>query len=402
MQTELAVEFKESPQAQKAQDILRACVHCGFCAAACPTYQLTGDELDGPRGRIYLIKQMLERGDVTEHTQLHLDRCLTCGACEPACPSGVRYRSLLDIGRSMVEARVPRSWRDRLARLFMVKVVNDAGRFAAAVKLGRMASWVLPQAMRARLPAAISTMEIPQIGHVRRMLVLRGCVQPTAAPQTNIAAARVLDRLGIALVDVPVAGCCGAISYHLSANEQAKAQARCNIDAWWPQIEAGAEAIVMTASGCGLMVREYDQLLRDDPAYATKAAHVSALTRDLSEVLAAENLEAFAEVGEGVRVAFQCPCTMQHGHGLGGVVEDILRRCGYVMTHIPNSGQCCGSAGTYSLLQPEMSGRLLDQKLDAVMSGQPQVIASANIGCQMHLATKAELPVKHWVELLLP
>jgi glycolate oxidase iron-sulfur subunit len=400
MQADLAAQFKGNRQAEKAQAILRACVHCGFCAAACPTYQLTGDELDGPRGRIYLIKQMLQTGIVALPTQSHLDRCLTCGACEPACPSGVRYRSLLEIGRSMVEQRVPRSWRDRLARLFMLKVVSHAKRFAAAVKLGRAVGRALPLRIRERLPAASGKMDNRQTNHPRRMLALQGCVQPTAAPQTNNAAARVLDRLGISLVEKPGAGCCGAISLHLAASDQARAHARRNIDAWWPQIEAGAEAIVITASGCGLMVREYAGLLQDDPVYAEKAARVSALTRDLAQVLAAENLDGFAGVGQGLRIAFQCPCTLQHGHGLDGVVEGILRRCGYVTTHVPDSQQCCGSAGTYSILQPEMAERLLERKLTAVMSGQPQLIASANIGCQMHLATRAQLPVKHWIELL--
>ena len=400
MQTELAAELRQDRQAKKAQDILRACVHCGFCAAACPTYRLTGDELDSPRGRIYLIKQLLERGVVSELTQTHLDRCLTCGACEPACPSGIRYRDLLEIGRSMVETRVPRSWRDRLARLFMLRVVSDAKRFAAAVRLGCSVSWILPDRIRKRLPLATRKMEWPQANHPRRMLALQGCVQPTAAPQTNAAAARVLDRLGITLAEVMEAGCCGAISHHLAASDQSRQLARRNIDAWWPEIEAGAEAIVMTASGCGLMVKEYAGLLQDDPAYAGKAARVSALTKDLVEVLAAENLDAFTDVGQGVRIAFQCPCTMQHGQGLDGAVEGVLRRCGYVTTPIPDSQQCCGSAGTYSILQPQMAERLLEQKLAAVMSGQPQLIASANIGCQMFLATRAELPVKHWIELL--
>ncbi len=400
MQTDLATPLQNDAQARQAQELLRACVHCGFCTAACPTYQLTGNELDGPRGRIYLIKQMLERGEVSVRTQHHLDRCLTCGACEPACPSGVQYRHLLDIGRDLVEARVPRSPRERLVRWLMVRVVNDAARFALAARLGRAVSGVLPITLRRRLPQSADAQAWPQPRHARRMLLLRGCVQPTAAPQTNAAAARVLDRLGISLVEVPGAGCCGAISHHLSDEEHARQQARRNIDTWWPEIETGAEAVVITASGCGLMVREYDRLLQDDADYMAKAACVSRLARDLAEVIAAEDLAAFEGTGQGQRVAFQCPCTMQHGQGLGGVVEDILHRCGYVTTHIPDAGQCCGSAGTYSLLQPEMSQRLLDQKLEAVMSGEPQLIATANIGCQMQLATKAELPVWHWIELL--
>lgn len=400
MQTELAPKFEGNPQAATAREILRACVHCGFCAPACPTYQLTGDELDSPRGRIYLIRQMLEGGTISTPTRMHLDRCLTCGACETACPSGVRYRHLLEIGRDLVEHNAPRSWRDRGARWFMRRVVNHAGRFALAAKLGSLIGRVLPRNLFSRLPQAGPESGWPRTRHVRLMLVLRGCVQPTAAPRTNAAAARVLDRLGISLVEMEEAGCCGAISHHLAASDEAREQARRNIDAWWPQIEAGAEAIVMTASGCGLMVKEYDELLRDDIAYAAKGRRISAMTRDLSEVLQQESLEAFADVGQGERIAFQCPCTLQHGQGLGGAVEDILSRCGFLLTAVPDSQQCCGSAGTYSILQPEMSARLLERKISALMSGGPRLIASANIGCQMHLATRAEVPVKHWIELL--
>jgi glycolate oxidase iron-sulfur subunit len=400
MQTVLAEALQQNRQAQQAQEILRACVHCGFCASACPTYQLTGNELDGPRGRIYLIKQMLEGETVSAHTQSHLDRCLTCGACEPACPSGVQYRSLLEIGREMVEMRVPRSSGKKLQRWLLRNVAGNRRAFAVAAKLGRGVRWALPDGLRKRLPAASSSLAWPQRQHSRRMLALPGCVQPTSTPLTNIGAARVLDRLGITLHEVHETGCCGALSLHLAEVEQARRQARRNIDALWPHIEAGAEAIVMTASGCGLMVKEYDKLLNDDPAYAAKAARISAMTRDLSEIVDAENLEIFADIGQGRRVAFQCPCTLQYGSGLGGVVERILRRCGYAMTPVPSSGQCCGSAGTYSLLQPELSQRLLEQKLEALMSGEPEVIVSANVGCQMHLATQAELPVKHWIELL--
>lgn len=400
MQTELAPRHRDDPQARQACDILRACVHCGFCAPACPTYRLTGDERDGPRGRIYLIRQLLQGDDVSQHTQTHLDRCLTCGACERACPSGVQYRQLLSVGRSMVERSVPRGWHDRLVRWFLCRVATDARRFAWATRVGRGLAWMLPSHLRARLPQPVATPFWPHPRHARRMLVLRGCVQPTAAPRTNVAAARVLDRLGISLLESAAAGCCGAIPQHLAAHDQARALARRNIDAWWPHIAVGAEAIVMTASGCGLMVKEYGELLADDPAYADKARQVSALARDLCEVLAGEDLAAYAGIGQGMRVAFQSPCTLQHGLGLEGVVEDILRRCGYVPTSVPDAQQCCGSAGTYSILQPDMAERLLELKLAAVMSGAPQLVATANIGCQMHLATRATVPVRHWIELL--
>ena len=401
MHTEFAPRYATLPEAERARGILRSCVHCGFCAAACPTYQLTGDELDGPRGRIYLIKQLLEGGSVSAQTQLHLDRCLTCGACETACPSGVRYRSLLEIGRELVDQEVARGRRDRWLRWFMLRVVCDAGRFALAARLGRLLRWGLPAGLRAVLPGKpLQPLLPPQRQHARRMLVLRGCVQPTATPRTNTAAARVLDRLGITLMEVPEAGCCGAISHHLTAPEHARELARRNIDAWWPQVEAGAEAIVMTASGCGLMVKEYRELLRTDADYAAKAERISALALDLCEVLAREPLQACAGIGQGRRIAFQSPCTLRHGHGLGGVIEDILRRCGYALTDIPADMACCGAAGPYMLLQRELSEQLREQALAMLQQWQPTVIASANVGCQMHLAQRAQVPVIHWIELL--
>lgn len=401
MQTELAPRYASQPEAERARDILRACVHCGFCAPACPTYLLTGDELDGPRGRIYLIKQVLEGQPVSMQTQLHLDRCLTCGACERACPSAVRYRSLLEIGRALVEREVPRTGIDRWLRWFMLRVVCDAGRFNLALHLGRLLRHVLPSRLGAMLPqvqsAAVAT---PQGQHARRMIALRGCVQPAIAPNTNAAAARVLDRLGISLIEAKHAGCCGAISHHLAAIDQARAQARRNIDAWWPLIEAGAEAIIVTASGCGLMVKEYRELLCDDADYALKAERVSALAQDLCEVLSREPLAAFAAMGQGTRVAFQSPCTLRHGHGLGGAVEGILRRCGYVLAEVPDDLACCGASGPYMLLQRELAERLREQALAVLEIEQPELIATANVGCQMHLAQRAQVPVKHWIELL--
>ena len=400
MQTELSTDFKETLAGAKAKDILRACVHCGFCAPVCPTYALTGNELDSPRGRIYQIKQMVEGNVISKHTQLHLDRCLTCGACEQACPSGVQYLSLLEIGRNIVEKNVPRAWREKLTRWLMRNIVSDASRFAFAATLGRMFKWALPYNLREKLPKKAKKIVWPTSQHLRKMIVLRGCVQPTVAPETNAAAARVLDRLGISLLEVADEGCCGAIHHHLASSDKAREQARRNIDAWWPPIEQGAEAIVMTASGCGLMVKEYGELLSDDSAYATKAIRVSALTKDLAEIVSKENLDGFARLGEGKQIAYQCPCTLQHGQRLGGVVEDVLQRCGYHLTTVVESQQCCGSAGTYSILQPTMASQLLEKKLGALMSGKPELIVSANIGCQMHLATRASVPIKHWIELL--
>jgi glycolate oxidase iron-sulfur subunit len=400
MQTSISPLLLSNPVIAEADAILRACVHCGFCNATCPTYQLQGSELDGPRGRIYLIKEMLETGQASEKTRLHLDRCLTCRSCETTCPSGVRYGRLADIGREFVEEEAPRSVSARLLRKTMLGVLPYTARISVALKLARMFSPLLPQQLQKKIPARQIGTATPTTSHTRRMLVLEGCIQPLSAPNTNAAAARVLDRLGITLVGAQGAGCCGALNQHLSDSEGAREMMRRNIDAWWPHVEGGAEAIVMTASGCGLMVKEYGTALKDDAQYADKAAHISAMTRDLSEILSAEDLGAFAHIGQGTRVAYQSSCTLQHGQKLGGTVETLLQRCGYELTPVRDSHLCCGAAGTYTLLQPEFSQQLLDNKLAALNEGKPEVIASANIGCQMHLASASKLPVKPWIELL--
>ncbi|MFN3594395.1 MAG: glycolate oxidase subunit GlcF [Thiobacillaceae bacterium] len=400
MQTQLTEDIRDTALGREADAILRSCVHCGFCTATCPTYQLLGDELDGPRGRIYLIKQVLEGQMPTRRTQLHLDRCLTCRACETTCPSGVRYGRLLDIGRGLVDRRVPRSLAQRLLRAALLGVVPHAGRFALLLRLGQALRPLLPQAMRRRLPSRQTPGPWPERLQPRRMLALAGCVQAAATPRTNAAAARVLDRLGIRLTVAPAAGCCGALAHHLGAEEQARAQMRRNIDAWWPHIEAGAEAIVVTASGCGVMVKDYGALLADDPAYAQRAARVSAMTRDLVEVLEQEDLMPLNVRGEGRRIAFHVPCTLQHGQRLAGRVEAVLTRLGFELTLVRDAHLCCGSAGTYSLLQPELSRQLRDDKLAALQAGGPALIATANIGCQLHLACGTERPVWHWIDLI--
>ncbi|MGH8144710.1 MAG: glycolate oxidase subunit GlcF [Rhodanobacteraceae bacterium] len=400
MQTNLAAPFKHTADGDEAEQILRACVHCGFCTATCPTYQLVGDELDGPRGRIYLMKMVLEGEAPTRKTQLHLDRCLTCRACETTCPSGVRYGRLVDIGRAAVDACVKRPLIERVMRRALRIVVPYPKRLGFFYKLGRIApqAWSGGMCKTPRRRQAASWPE--SRGLERKMLVLDGCVQPVAVPVTNAAAARVLAKLGIELVRPEGAGCCGAISHHLTAPKEARAFMRRNIDAWWPHIEAGAEALVMTASGCGAMVREYGHLLRDDPDYAAKAAKVSAVTRDLSEVLAGEDLRVFAGIGKGGRVAWHSPCTLQHGQQVVGVVEQVLRGAGFELTPVRDSHLCCGSAGTYSLLQKKLSQPLLHDKLDALQAGQPSAIVTANIGCQLHLGSEADVPVHHWIELL--
>ncbi|VVP21672.1 glycolate oxidase subunit GlcF [Pseudomonas fluorescens] len=400
MQTTLSEKSRQLPRAEEAESILRTCVHCGFCNATCPTYQLLGDELDGPRGRIYLIKQVLEGNEVTRKTQQHLDRCLSCRNCETTCPSGVDYHNLLDIGRAVVDAAVPRSLDQRLLREGLRSVVPNPGLFKALVNSGQMFRALLPNSLQAKLPRRVYPAKPrPTMRHSRRVLILEGCVQPGLSPNTNAAAARVLDRLGISITPVPEAGCCGAVDYHLDAQAAGLDRARHNIDAWWPDIENGVEAIVQTASGCGAFIKDYGHLLRSDPAYADKAKKVSALAKDLVEVLRAEPLEKLG-IHCAHRLAFHCPCTLQHAQKLGGAVEALLIRLGFNLTPVPDSHLCCGSAGTYSLTQPELSRQLRDNKLNALESGYPEVIVTANIGCQAHLDGAGRTPVRHWIELV--
>lgn len=407
MQTSLAATFKDTPQGREADAILRSCVHCGFCLATCPTYQILGDELDSPRGRIYLMKQVLEGAPVTGETQLHLDRCLTCRACETTCPSGVRYGKLLDIGRSVTEQRVERQAIPALKRYVLRKVLPHRRRFALAYAVARLVRGILPREIRAKVPQKErQPRDWPPIRHQRRVILLEGCVQPTLTPAVNVAAARVLDRIGISVVRVPAAGCCGAVSHHLSAHEETHEQLKHNIDALWPHIESGVEAIVMTASACMAMLTDYGHLLREDPVYAARAARVSELARDMSDVLLGnsvalkEALRAGASAQPGPKVAFQSPCTLQHALKIRGSVESVLGDAGFVLTHVPDSHLCCGSAGTYSILQPALSARLLSDKVNALEEGRPALIATANIGCQTHLRTGTSLPVLHWIQLV--
>ena len=402
MQTQLADWIRDTPQGQEADEILRRCVHCGFCLATCPTYTVLGDELDSPRGRIYLMKQMLEGAPVTERTLTHLDRCLTCRACETTCPSGVEYGKLVDIGREVAEHKVARKPMDRLRRFAMARTLPRRGLFAFALGLGRAARPLLPRKLAAKIPLRRDPGAWPGPRHARTMVVLGGCVQPAMAPSINAAAARLLDRIGISLVDVPRAGCCGAVPFHLNYQRDALDYVRANVDAWWPLVEKGAEAIVVTASGCGTTVGDYGRLLRDDPRYAERAARISALARDISQVVAAE-AEAISRLGLAgppTPVAFHSPCSLQHGLKIRGVVESILMQAGFQLTPVPDAHLCCGSAGTYSLLNPEMSGVLLANKVRALEGGSPELIATANIGCLAHIGSAASRPVRHWVELV--
>ncbi|WP_341917390.1 glycolate oxidase subunit GlcF [Hydrocarboniphaga effusa] len=402
MQTRLDSVALQLPRAAEAESILRSCVHCGFCNATCPTYQLLGDELDGPRGRIYQIKQMLEGGEVTRETQLHLDRCLTCRNCETTCPSGVRYHSLLDIGREEIARRVPRTPGEKLLRGTLRRLMTQPALFGFLLRIGRLFRPLLPALLRDKVPAhPAAPGKRPLAQRTRKLLMLEGCVQPSLSPNTNAATARVLDKLGIQVQPIGGVRCCGAVDYHLDAQDDGLNHARRNIDAWWPAIEAGAEAIVQTASGCGAFVKEYGHLLERDPAYAAKARKVSALALDLVEVLRKEPLEKLRlpDAGDD-KLAFHCPCTLQHAQKLGGAVEDVLKRLGFPLTSVPDAHLCCGSAGTYSITQPELSKQLRDNKLVALQSGDPQQIVTANIGCQTHLAAASKVPVRHWIEIV--
>ena len=412
MQTTLTATLKDTPQGQEADAILRSCVHCGFCLATCPTYQLLGDELDSPRGRIYLMKQMLEGAPVTAETQLHLDRCLTCRSCETTCPSGVRYGKLLDIGRALTEQRVERQSMSALKRFALRKVLPHRRRFAALYAVARLVRGILPREIRTKIPEKMSVsspseQDWPAARHARKVIILEGCVQPTLAPEVNLAAAHVLDRIGISVVRVAAAGCCGAVAHHLSAHDDTQQQLRRNIDAMWPHIERGVEAVIMAASACTAMLTDYGHLLREDTVYAQRATRVGALARDISEVVLANASalgEALGRNGKsaqpGPKVAFQSPCTLQHALKIRGVVESLLEQAGFTLTQVPDSHLCCGSAGTYSILQPGLSGRLLNGKVAALEQGGPAVIATANIGCQTHIRSATRLPVRHWIELL--
>jgi glycolate oxidase iron-sulfur subunit len=400
MQTTLSEHASQLPRAAEAERILRSCVHCGFCNATCPTYQLLGDELDGPRGRIYLIKQVLEGNEVTRKTQEHLDRCLSCRNCETTCPSGVEYHNLLDIGRAVVDAAVQRPLAQRLLRQGLRKLVPNPGLFKGLIGSGQVFRALLPGRLESKLPrSAEPAKQRPTALHARKMLILEGCVQSSLSPNTNAAAVRVLDQLRISVTSIKQAGCCGAVEYHLDAQAAGLDRARRNIDAWWPSIELGAEAIVQTASGCGAFIKEYGHLLSTDPAYADKARRVSALAKDLVEVLRDEQLERLG-VKSAQSIAFHCPCTLQHAQKLGGAVEAVLTSLGFNLTAVPEGHLCCGSAGTYSITQPELSLQLRDNKLNALESGKPDVIATANIGCQTHLGGAGRTPVRHWIELV--
>jgi glycolate oxidase iron-sulfur subunit len=405
MQTHLAPEYQSTPEGREAEAILRKCVHCGFCTATCPTYQLLGDELDGPRGRIYLMKQVLEGAEPTRATQQHLDRCLTCRNCESTCPSGVQYGHLVDIGRKLVDAKVERPMGERMLR-WALKEGLPSPLFAPAMKMGQAVRGLLPKTLQAKVPAPQNAGAWPTQTHARQVLMLAGCVQPSMLPNINTATARVLDAAGIQTLVAPEAGCCGAVKFHLNDHDGGMDHMRQNIDAWWPYVEQGVEAIIMNASGCGVMVKDYGHVLQHDAAYAEKAKRISALTKDLSELLPdlvptlKPKLNSTALQQAGLQ-AFHPPCTLQHGQQLKGGVEKHLNDLGFeVKVSASEAHLCCGSAGTYSVLNPDISYTLRDRKLGHLDALQPTAILSANVGCITHLQSGTDVPVKHWVEVL--
>jgi glycolate oxidase iron-sulfur subunit len=402
MQTNLADFIRGTADGDEADSILRKCVHCGFCTATCPTYQLLGDELDGPRGRIYLMKQMLEGAPVTRSTQTHLDRCLTCRNCESTCPSGVQYGRLVEIGRKVVEEKVDRPFTQRVQRRMLASLLPNSTIFTPAMKLGQQFRSILPRTLRAKIPIPEKPLAPPTRKHERKMLMLSGCVQPSMMPNVNTATQRVFDALGIEIVTASDAGCCGAIRLHLGYNDDALDDVRNNIDAWWPYVEKGVEAIVMNASGCGATVKEYAHLMRNDPAYADKAQRIVDLTLDLAEILPKyeEELTTLVRRRAVHTVVFHPPCTLQHGQQIRGRVEQLLTALGLEVRVPADSHLCCGSAGTYSVMQPKLSYALRNQKLDRLEKTEAQMIVSANVGCIAHLQSGTSTPVTHWIQLL--
>ena len=398
MQTELHEDLRDTAAGNRAAQILRSCVHCGFCNATCPTYKLTGDELDGPRGRIYLIKDMLESGVGNPTAQRHLDRCLTCLACESTCPSGVAYGELLEVGRDFVEKSQRRVWYVRVIRRWLQAVVPNPDRFRRWARLGAWFRLILPGILRGALPRLTRMPATKREHHSRKVLVLQGCVQQVATPQVNAAFEKLLAARGFEVVYADNEVCCGSLDLHLGERSRALAYVRRNIDALIPHL-ANVEAVVSTASGCGLMFKDYPRLLMDDAHYAPQAALIARKFFDAAEFVGANNLVS-GKVEDVERVAWHAPCTLQHGQKVAGLVEKLLQGAGYQLVPVKDAHLCCGSAGTYSLLQPKLAAELRANKLGALCEHAPDVIATANVGCQMHLAGGADVAVRHWLELL--
>ena len=403
MQTTLADFIKDTEQGKIAESILRKCVHCGFCTATCPTYQLLQDELDGPRGRIYQIKQVLEGTPATPTVQMHLDRCLTCRSCESTCPSGVEYGKLIEIGREVVDQQLPRQGMEKIKRQALFRLTTSPKLFDTTYRLGQSMRSLLPSKLKSKVMAKQTLKAIPQTQHTRKMLMLEGCVQPSMSPNINHATLRVLDKLKIQLLRPQSAGCCGAIHLHNQMHDDGLNDMRRNIDAWWPAIEQGAEAILINASGCGSTVKEYGFYLQNDAQYAEKARRVSELAKDIVEILIGEteNLTPlFHQQPSQATLAYHPPCSLQHGQKLGGKVESLLAGLGFAVLLPKDSHLCCGSAGTYSFLQPELSARLRQNKVNNLEALKPQAVLSGNIGCIAHIGSGTDIPVMHWIEYL--
>lgn len=399
MQTELSDALLKTAQGQRANAILRSCVHCGFCNATCPTYQLTGDELDGPRGRIYLIKELLEGEADPQRARNHLDRCLTCRACETTCPSGVAYGELLEIGRSHTEPARGRV--DKILRRLLIWSLHRARRFRRLVQFGRMFRWLLPARLAEHLPDGVRAPAVQEHEHSRYVVVLQGCVQQSVTPQVNENLAELLHAHDIGVRVLANEPCCGALPLHLGDEAGAARMMAQLVDELAPHLQ-DAEAIISTASGCGVNVKDTGRLLASDKQRAADARRVSAKTLDIAEYLHAAALP-LQKRDDLQRVAWHAPCTLQHGQKVTGLVENLLTDAGYQLTPVQDAHLCCGSAGTYSVLQPGMSRQLRDNKLANLLRGEPQALVTANIGCHQHLSAGAQaagVPTLHWTELL--
>lgn len=398
MQTSLAKNFLQTLDGRQVDDILRACVHCGFCNATCPTYQLTGDELDGPRGRIYLIKNFFEGKPSSTVSMKHLDRCLTCLSCETTCPSGVKYGDLVDIGREYMEKEIGRTIIDKIKRRLIIDTFSRPSRAAMLFSIARFLRHLLPPKLADKIPAKPIVSPIPALfTSERKLLTIKGCVQSVVAPQINAAASKVLSHLDIRLEEAK-SNCCGALAFHLMDIKSAKKTIRDNIDNWYRSLLEENEYLVITSSGCSHFIKQYNKIMQTDHKYAEKARIVAQRTLDLAEM--AMDLVRSTAIPKNRKVAFHSPCTLQHGQKIIGNIESLLRKAGYTLTTVQNSHLCCGSAGSYSLLEAKLSTRLLQDKITSLEAGQPDIIATANIGCLIHLQSATKTPVKHWIELL--
>lgn len=404
MQTKLPEAIVATAKGRRAEEILRSCVHCGFCNATCPTYELLGDELDGPRGRIYLIKDMLETQKVEPVAVTHLDRCLTCRACETTCPSGVEYSQLLEIARDYVSRNYRRGLLDRIKRRWLIRTVPHKQRFRRWVRLGRAVRWLLPRRLREMLPPAVpatvlqATPRVSAAVATGSVLLLNGCVQQITTPQVNAALRELLAARSIAVVELAEEGCCGALELHLGEEPGGLAAMRKMLDDIAPWLDE-VDAVISTASGCGVTLKDYPRLLADDATYGELARRLHDKLLDVGEYLLSLDL-SWRKRDEVLAVALHQPCTLQHGQKLGDAAWRLLQNAGYDLVAVRDEHSCCGSAGTYSLLQGELSRELRDQKIGCLEAGRPDVIATSNVGCHTHLAVSASVPVVHWIELL--